>query len=82
MVNYRLVENPRNEDLYKKGCIWAEPDYEQAANYMKRLATDEKYYILMQENGKRCIKEKLGEVNTIDILRQEIDRIWKHMSIK
>lgn len=82
MVDYKLVKNPMDEDLYRKGCVWAEPDYRQAAVYMQRLATDKMYYTLMQENGKRCIKEKLGEANTVDILRQEIDRVWKRMNIK
>ncbi|MCI9198928.1 MAG: glycosyltransferase family 4 protein [Lachnospiraceae bacterium] len=82
MVDYRLIKNPKDEDLYKKGCVWAEPDCKQAAIYMKRLATDTEYYALMQENGKRSIKEKLGEANTIDVLRQEIDRVWKYMNIK
>lgn len=82
MVGYRLIKNPANEDLYKKGCIWAEPDYGQAAAYMIRLVEDREYYALLQENGRKYIKEKLGEKNTIDILKREIDRIWTYINTK
>ncbi len=76
MVNYTLIKNPYKEDLYKKGCIWAEPDYRQAADYMKKLAGDKAYYGLMQENGRAYVMDKLGPRNTIDILKQELDRVW------
>lgn len=82
MVGYRLIKNPANEDLYKKGCIWAEPDCGQAAAYMIRLVEDREYYTLLQENGRKYIKEKLGEKNTIDILKREIDRIWAYINTK
>lgn len=76
MVNYTLIKNLRREDLYRKGCIWAEPDYRQAADYMKKLAGDKAYYELMQEKGKAYVMEKLGAGNTIDVLKQELDRVW------
>ena len=82
MVDYTLIKNPTDEGLYKKGCIWAEPDCGQAAAYMKRLAEDSEFYTLLQENGRKYIREKLGEKNTIDILRREIDRIWAHTNTK
>ncbi|MEN9405897.1 MAG: hypothetical protein RLZ12_181 [Bacillota bacterium] len=46
LVNYSLVPLERSylNNVYNKGNYWAEPDVEQAANYMKKLVEDEEYY--------------------------------------
>lgn len=61
MVKYQLVASKKREGLYKKGCIWAEADVEDAASYMIRLKNDKVFYEEMKKKGKRCLRERLNE---------------------
>lgn len=75
MVRYKLVKNKRREGLYKKGCEWAEPDTDEAAEYIRRLKDDPEYYRRKAENGTRHIGTVLGERKTADLWRKSIDSI-------
>ena len=75
MVDYKLVENPKTEGLYKKDCIWAEPNYNQASAYMKRLWEDKEYYLSKKGNGKAYIENKLNEERLVNLLKKYIDNI-------
>ena len=61
MVPYKLIENDHTEGLYRKGCIWADPDITAAAGYMYRLWSDPVYYKEKAEKGKSCVEERLNE---------------------
>lgn len=82
MVDYKLIQNPKKEDLYPKGCVWAEPEYGQAAWYMKKLAGDKEYCRRMGKSAKQFIEAKLGKENTVDVLEQELKRVWMQINTK
>lgn len=82
MVDYILIKNPKREGLYQKGCIWAEPEHQQAADYMRKLAGDKEYCRLMGRKAKQFVEEKLGKEKTINILGKELDRVWMWISTK
>lgn len=82
MVDYKLIPNPKKEDLYPKGCVWAEPEYGQAAWYMKKLAGDKEYCRRMGKSAKQYIEAKLGKENTVDVLGQELKRVWMQINTK
>ena len=75
MVECKMVRNPKTEGLYRKGCIWAEPDYDQAAEYMVRLWQDGGYYKQKQRDGKAYVSQKLEKERLVDTLEKYISNI-------
>lgn len=43
LVDYQLVPLQPNDYVFAAGQVWAEPDINQAAEYMRRLVADRKY---------------------------------------
>lgn len=80
MVKYNLIKNKKTEGLYKKGCIWADPNLEDAGYYIKKLKDDEKFYNDKQFLGKRCIKNKLNENKLIHIWKDNLANILATIS--
>src|SRR5262249_16729904 len=60
LVDYELV--PLTEDFgpYQKGNRWADPDIDQAANYMTRLVDDEEFRRQVAIRGQQTIAEELS----------------------
>jgi glycosyltransferase involved in cell wall biosynthesis len=58
LVEYTRIENPINYGAYPKGCLWAEPNLKQAAEWMKKLVANP---TLCQEIGERA-KQTVLEV--------------------
>jgi len=56
MVDHVLVPVKEGEYPYGKGQLWADPDIEQAAWYMKRLVFEPSYASEIGRNGERYIK--------------------------
>lgn len=75
MVKYHLVASKKREGLYKRGCIWAEPDTEDAAAYMSRLKNDPVFYEEMKKKGRQCLEERLNEEQLADLWSRTIKEI-------
>lgn len=75
MVDCKMVKNPKTEGLYQKGCIWAEPDYEQAAQFMRKLWSDEGFYKKIKDSGKNHISNILNKTKLVMQLKNSLDRI-------
>ena len=60
MVNYQLKTLEHDILPYRKGNRWADPDLEEAARYMKRLASDPAYYEAIAQKAYAHAVEKLG----------------------
>ncbi len=60
MVNYELRTLKKDIYPYKRGCRWAEPDLDDAARYMSRLADDREFYQRIAERAYEYATEKLG----------------------
>lgn len=75
MVDYQMIKNPRTEGLYEKGCMWAEPDYKQAAEYMERLWQDQEFYFGKQKKGEVYIDNVLNRDKLIGVLKKYIGEI-------
>ena len=63
-------------------CVWAESEYRQAAEYMVKLAGNEDYCRWIGKSAKQFIESKLGKGNTVDVLGQELDRVWMWINTK
>jgi glycosyltransferase involved in cell wall biosynthesis len=58
LVKYGLIAVEDKEYPFGKGQVWADPDVEHAAWYMKRLLEDEDYRNSIAMNGQSFIREQ------------------------
>jgi glycosyltransferase involved in cell wall biosynthesis len=55
VVDYRLIPVGDGYVLPDGKSMWADPDIEHAAFYMKKLYTDSEFYNIISHNGKKFI---------------------------
>lgn len=60
LVDYKMMTLKEDIGPYQKGNRWADADIIQAAEYMKKLSCDKKYYMDKVLQGKVYIREKLS----------------------
>lgn len=60
MVDYNMVYLEEDYVMYKKGNKWADPNIEQAAEYMKKLYEDNNFYNDISKKAQNYIKENLN----------------------
>lgn len=60
MVSCQLKTLEKDVLPYRKGNEWAEPNIEEAAEYMNKLFYDRVYYNLVSDNAYRHIQNRLG----------------------
>lgn len=75
MVDYDIVELDHEIGPYKKGSHWAEPDVNQAAEYMRRLQSDRNFGQRMAQNAREDIRNQLGMESITRILEQRVNEI-------
>jgi glycosyltransferase involved in cell wall biosynthesis len=51
LVDYKLIEVKKGEYPFYKGQVWADPNVDQAASYMRRLVDDDFYRNTVAEAG-------------------------------
>ena len=56
LVDYNLIEVKEGEYPFCKGQVWADPNIDQASNYMRRLVEDESYRNAVAQSGFSYIK--------------------------
>ena len=69
LVGYRLrpvsgadhAYNPTAADIYPEGTLWAEPDIDQAVEWMRMLAADERLRDQIGQAGRRTISPAFSE---------------------
>lgn len=76
-VSYRLVEVDQDYAVYKKGQIWADPDVDDCARYMRRLVEEPAYCAAIAEAGRKTILEKYSADSSAQAIRQRLDQILK-----
>jgi len=62
-VNYNLSPIPQSWGPYKKGCLWADPDIEEAAQLLIYIYKNIHIAKLKSEKGRKKIKETLSKQN-------------------
>ena len=75
LVDYQLCKIQKDDEIYKKGYVWAEPDVAQAAQYMRRLFEEKTYYQKKKINGKRYVEEMLSKDNTTKMINDRYHRL-------
>ena len=56
LVDYKLIEVKKGEYPYSKGQVWADPNLDQAASYIRRLVEDDTYRNTIAKAGRSYIK--------------------------
>lgn len=74
-VPYEIVEIDEDHGPYKKGCHWAEPDVDEAARLMRRLAEDRGYYETIAQKGRETILEEFSPEAVGKRLRARLEEI-------
>lgn len=79
LVDYKLIEVGVDQGPYKAYQKWAEPDTLQAANYMKRLKSDENFYRRIALAGQRNIRENYSPESIGKLIKERLNYIelWK-----
>ena len=74
-MTYRKKEITETTGNYKKGYVWAEPDTEEAACYIRRLYDDPEYYRGILAEACKKVKEALGQEKIVQLLEEHLDSI-------
>lgn len=74
-IDYRLVPLQRNYGSYKAGQVWAEPDIDQAAYWMKRLTSEPDLALSIGARAQQTIEENLLPRVIGDLIRQRLTEI-------
>jgi glycosyltransferase involved in cell wall biosynthesis len=76
LVDYSLIPVKRGEYLYDDDRFrWADPDIDQAAQYMGRLVDDADYRGQLAERGRRDIRTRFTRENTAALMRQRLQEL-------
>jgi len=82
LVDYKLVPVQMNPPYqYSKGEIWAEPDIEQAGEYMQKLLKDTKFANYLAEKGQEMIRNSLSIEAMGERYKNRLNTIFQEKSI-
>ena len=78
-MDYKLIPVQQGDYPYAKDEMWAEPDIEQAGDYMRKLVRDTNSAYSFAKKGQELIRtsfsiESMGEryKNRLDLILQEM----------
>ncbi|MCY1339846.1 Glycosyl transferases group 1 [compost metagenome] len=74
-VSYELVQLEEDFGPYKKGQLWAEPDITDAARKMTFAAFNHADCIVIGENAKKTLKQKLSPTETFKKINTRVAKI-------
>ena len=76
MVDYSFITIEKTQGPYEAGNRWADPNIDQAAEYMQKLYKDKTYYNQISTTAKAQIKEKLSPTQTASLIKDRISIIY------
>lgn len=76
MVDCGFAELKEDCPPYKAGIVWADPNIETAAAYMKRLYDDKTFYMEKARLARTSIKEKLSMEKAVDLIEKRVEEIY------
>lgn len=82
MVDYTFTTLREDCPPYKKGAVWADPDVEQAAGYMRRLYQDPLFTKELAGRALDHARMKLGGENVQNILREHLSDVYAAFDVK
>ena len=82
MLDYKLIPLEKDIGPFKKGNMWADPDIDQAAEYMRKLYYDKEYYDRKKDNAKKYLDYWLGKNHIKEIIQQRVGEILNNNSFQ
>jgi len=76
LVNYKMKIIEKDIGPFKKGNRWADPDIEDAAEYMRKLYDDPLYYKEIVDKAKSYINAKLSMDKATQLINHRIKEIY------
>lgn len=80
MVDYTLVPIEKDCGPYHKGQRWAEPNLDQAADYMRKLYQDSEYYCHLVDAGRSAVSRILSREQAGERIRNRVNEIFQRVS--
>ncbi|MCL1883847.1 MAG: glycosyltransferase family 4 protein [Defluviitaleaceae bacterium] len=77
MVDYKLITIEKDCGHFRAGNRWADPDIHQAAEYMRRLNSDEDFRTDLSRKAKEHITKQFDPVIIAELMRSRILEIYK-----
>jgi hypothetical protein len=74
-VDFELIKLDRDYGPYKKGQIWADPDVEHAAWYMKTLVDDSAWARQIAVEGQRTMLTQFSPEAVGELYRKRLQTI-------
>jgi len=78
LVNYRLI--PVGQDIYpyQKEFCWADPNVDQAADYMKKLFFHKEFYEHIQKNAYLFMTDCQRKETSLNAVKGRIKEIYEN----
>lgn len=74
-VRYQLVSVDQDYVVYKKGQIWADPDVDHCAGYMRALVEDPEYRRRIAAAGQASIRRQYNAESAAKAIKERLDQI-------
>ena len=81
LVDYELIPVQQGDYPYSKDEMWAEPDIEQAGDYMKKLVNDKDFSCSFAKKGQELIKTSFSIKSLGEIYKNRLDLIYKEETL-
>ena len=75
LVDYQMVKVGKDTGVYEAWQEWADPDVTQAAEYMKRLASDKDYYAAVSNAAAAYIRDSFSPEVCGNRMKKRLDEI-------
>lgn len=76
MVSCTMKQIAEGEGNYPPGAIWADPDIDEAAMYMRKLKESPAFYQGLVERAYSYTSDVLGKEKVVNLIQQRIDQIY------
>lgn len=76
MVDAAVIEIDKDYGPFKKGNKWADPDLDQAAEYMRRLYLNKQFRLTKIINAEDNINDLLGHKQVVKIINEQLTKFY------
>lgn len=76
MVDYTFVTLKEDFPPYKAGAVWADPNPDTAADYMKKLYSQPEFYREKAQKAQTYIADKLSMSKAVELIEKRMEEIY------
>ena len=80
-VDFKLIPIKYTSGPYKTGNIWADPDVDHAASFMKKLVNDRDYYTVISRNAQKTMATDFSIENVSNKIKDRLNQISQERNI-